>query len=305
MNQNKIDQLKPSNLFFNLPLYSEIKITADEAYEAREHLNYHELKIGRVNHVQRSIKIDGYNPIIKEQTTYKVVSASDLDIGDKLIFGGGGLVKITLYCTRSDHEFHFFILSRAKDNEFFTNYMAGDEEMIREELKKEVYIMKIGQYPSLAEFHVSDYKKYRSLLPDEKLKELVKGCRLSASGVGIGSFVYLRRIFEYLIFDAFEAGRQDNADFQMEAFKNLRMVEKIDLVQDYLPPLLVEHRSVYGILSSGLHELSEDFCNEHFPILRTGIELILNQKLHTLQRSQKEEKFKKDVGQLVKAVKNS
>ena len=48
---------------------------------------------------------------------------------------------------------------------------------------------------------------------------------------------------------------------------------------------------VYGILSKGVHELSEDECKEYFTVLRESIEMILDEKLERL----KKEKRKKEI----------
>ena len=63
-------------------------------------------------------------------------------------------------------------------------------------------IFKIGQYPSIAEISQPELKKYRAVLTKEKYAELNRGVGLIAHGVGIGAFVYLRRIFEDLIEEA-------------------------------------------------------------------------------------------------------
>ena len=59
-----------------------------------------------------------------------------------------------------------------------------------------------------------------------------------------------------------------------------KMSEKIDLLgTDYLPEIMVNNKEIYGILSKGIHELSEKECIENFPILFNSIEVILETKL--------------------------
>jgi hypothetical protein len=69
------------------------------------------------------------------------------------------------------------------------------------------------------------------------------------------------------------------------------MVEKIELLQSYLPPLLIEMKFIYSIMSKGVHSLSEEECLEYFKPLRVGIELILEQKLEHLREAQKLQKI--------------
>jgi hypothetical protein len=78
-------------------------------------------------------------------------------------------------------------------------------------------------------------------------------------------------------------------------FTNKRMNEKIQFLRDYLPALLVKNAASYGILSDGLHNLSEEDCLAFFPILRTGILLILQQDIERKARAASETEFSKAV----------
>jgi hypothetical protein len=51
----------------------------------------------------------------------------------------------------------------------------------------------------------------------------------------------------------------------------------------------VEHKVLYAILSKGIHELSEEECLQAFPVVRLGIELILDEKI---EQQEKERKIK-------------
>ena len=151
---------------------------------------------------------------------------------------------------------------------------------------REGSIQKVGQSPSIADLHTGGVKKYRKILGDEKYREFTKAIGLHAHGIGIGAFVYLRRIFEDLIGstrkEAEKAQGWDN-----EAYASGRMNEKIQLLHGRLPSFLVENRSIYSILSLGLHELGERVCLEIFEPLRVGIELILDEKLEQQERAAK------------------
>lgn len=171
---------------------------------------------------------------------------------------------ITFVCSRDkEHERLFFVV-KVKDNQ----------------------IGKIGQYPSLADLHLPDVQKYRKVLTDEKHREFVRGIGLAAHGIGIGAFVYLRRVFEHLVEEAHmraaAAGMFDNA-----AYDDAKMDARIKMLAGYLPGFLVENRSLYVILSQGIHALSEDECLQHFDVVRVGIELILDEKLQAQQRESK------------------
>lgn len=147
-------------------------------------------------------------------------------------------------------------------------------------------LQKIGQYPSLADIAVPDLQKYRPILGDETFRELSRAVGLASHGVGVGAFVYLRRIFEGLIEKAQqEAATEQNWD--ESSFENSRMDEKIAMLKQHLPRFLVDNRSLYGIMSIGVHTLSEAKCLEAFPIVRVGIELMLDEHLERHAREKK------------------
>lgn len=162
-------------------------------------------------------------------------------------------------------------------------------------------MQKIGQFPSLAALNLYDVKKYSGILDKPKFQELTKAIGLAAHGVGVGSFVYLRRIFEMLVEEAHQLARSPEAWIETgekldeEEFNKARMAEKIQLLHKHLPSFLVENRSLYGILSKGVHELSEQECLAAFPIVRIGIEIILDAKVEQLSRMKKQEAARKAI----------
>lgn len=136
-------------------------------------------------------------------------------------------------------------------------------------------ITKIGQFPNPIKSQFRSINKYKGLL-DNYMDELKTALALSNNNVGVGSYVYLRRVFEKIVFDVFNenktALRIDDKDFFTARFD-----EKIDILKDYLPKFLVENRAIYGILSKGVHELDEEDCNEYFPVLYKSITMILDE----------------------------
>lgn len=155
-------------------------------------------------------------------------------------------------------------------------------------------IFKIGQNPSLAEITDSFVtRKYKKLLSTEKLAEFNKAIGLHSHGVGIGAFVYLRRIFESLIFETHDKVKDEIDGWDESKFFGSKMNEKIVLLKDYLPEYLVENKEIYGILSKGIHELDENFSKEVFPIIQTGLEFILDEKLVEFEKAKKKKENSK------------
>lgn len=154
--------------------------------------------------------------------------------------------------------------------------------------------MKVGQYPSIADADSVKIRKYRKVLSKEQLEGFTIAVRLASAGVGAGAVVYLRRIFESLIEEAHGEASKDSVWLAANAgYKTARVADKVKSLKSYLPSYLVEHHSMYSVLSSGVHDMSEQECNKLFPILRLGIEFILNQKIQKKEELDSIAEFKK------------
>ena len=164
-------------------------------------------------------------------------------------------------------------------------------------------LMKVGQFPSLADFQLPQIEKYRTVLAD-KQSEFHRAIGLAAHGVGVGAFVYLRRIFEQLIEEARKKSVEDS-NLDEETFSKGRMPEKIELLKDYLPAFLVKNKSLYGILSKGIHELTEEECRQYFSIVRNGIEFIPDERLGEKEKIRKIRATEREITQLTTKLKQS
>jgi hypothetical protein len=80
-----------------------------------------------------------------------------------------------------------------------------------------------------------------------------------------------------------------------ESYKKSRMVDKIDLLQEYLPDFLVKNKDLYKILSLGVHGLSEKECLKYFDALKMGIEEILDEKVIASQKKKKRKSVEKSL----------
>lgn len=104
---------------------------------------------------------------------------------------------------------------------------------------------KIGQYPSVADMTFPELDAYKHVISKEDRKELGTAIGLFASGVGAGSYVYLRRILERLVYQAKETAGDVIDD---EKFEQARMSERIKMLDGYLPEVLINNTTIYGIL---------------------------------------------------------
>lgn len=186
-----------------------------------------------------------------------------------------------------DHLFSlYFLCTRDRGHKLYFLFQLKDRTL-----------QKIGQSPSVATLNLYDVKKYSKALDKRYYHELTRAIGLAAHGVGVGSFVYLRRIFEYLIEQA-HAEAFMSTGWNEEEFKISRMSEKIELLSKWLPGFLVQNKSMYGILSKGIHELTEEECLAGFPIVKVGIEIILDAKIHEIEHKKKLEEAQKAIQRL-------
>lgn len=163
------------------------------------------------------------------------------------------------------------------------------------------YFQKIGQHPSIADLTFPQMDKYRKML-GKNSAEFNKAIGLFTHGVGIGSFVYLRRIFECFIEEAHQEAKLD-IQWDEDAFSRCRMDDKIDMLKNCLPSFLVKNRKLYGILSKGIHELTEDECLQYFPIVKTGITLILDEKIREKEKEDEIQQAEKQIAELAGRLK--
>jgi hypothetical protein len=267
-----MNQLEPYNFFFELPLYTKIHVTEANGRD------FMDLMMTKKN-------IDAYNPILKQQTTFVIVRnpwSNKSQLTRDRIGAYQGISEFELQCVRNNYRMKIFLN---------VNVIYHDDDQDKIE---ECTVMKIGQYPSIADIHISKIRQYDKVLSNDKLKEITKAVGLAANGVGIGSFVYLRRVFEYLIEESHQIAKTGNGWDEQRYVQN-RMIEKIDQLNNHLPSFLVENKNLYSILSKGIHELEENECLEYFEAVKVGIELILDEKVEEYNKMKKIEEAKKRI----------
>lgn len=174
--------------------------------------------------------------------------------------------------------------------------MTGKEKEISEQyehLKYCLILEKVGQEPSMADLQMFDIEKYRQVLSSDKFSDFSMASGLYASGVGCGSLLYLRRIFESIVIEAQNKCCQ-LSNWNDEEYLKKRFNEKIEYLEMLGERIIPEELSdvkekIYGWLSKGIHELSEQESMELFQHLKYSIELILDEKI---ARKEKEAKLK-------------
>lgn len=243
--------------------------------------------------------VDGYNPVERCDSTFTLYCGIYYTVQSSM---GGCSIGVS-YVSGKHEKFNTYeLILRCKRYGTFLHYLIHIE-YAEDDKDNIISISKVGQYPSVADFHIGQLRKYGKILPKDKMREFTKAIGLAANGVGIGSFVYLRRIFEYLVFEAFEVAKDRNKEFDIDGFTTARMNEKIQMLSGFLPDFLVENHIIYGILSKGIHELSEEDCKKYFTILRESIEMILDEKLEAHQKELKKASIKQTLSQITGQLK--
>lgn len=190
-----------------------------------------------------------------------------------------------------------------------------DEQMAEELYNKHfssLLLIKVGQFPSLRDLQLFDTKKFRNIL-GKKYSDYTLALALYADGIGAGAFVYLRRILESLVEEIHQACAKECSEkaaagtgtlFDETAYGRLHFNERIDYLekefsQKIIPDELNDIRGrIYGVISKGVHELSEDDCLRLFPAARFIIDSLLEEKIQQREKQERLSAFKKQFSEI-------
>ena len=166
------------------------------------------------------------------------------------------------------------------------------------EVEGYVILKKIGQYPSMKDMQFFECKEYKNILGDN-YKDYTMALGLNASGVGCGSFMYLRRVFEFIV-EKMHKECLNQGGWEEEEYERKHFNERIKMLEKYkkckiIPDELNEVRKkLYGVLSDGVHESTEDDCKKLFPFLKCAIDIMLNEEVKRKKDAVELSKFKKE-----------
>ena len=163
-------------------------------------------------------------------------------------------------------------------------------------------VRKIGQYPSIADLSFPELKEYKKVLTKEDMSELRRAIGLHAQGIGVGSYVYIRRILERVIDKAKDMAVADGKVVPDE-YSQKKVAERIKMLGDYLPEVLVKNTTIYGIISKGIHELSEEDCIQYFPVLKECIMMILEKWEQERKKAESEKQLSAALTKIASRIK--
>ena len=215
--------------------------------------------------VTGSIQVDAYCIHCAQDSIFKRFSG-DVDFDRRKKVAAASSSRVEIYPVR--YGYHFVSLTcQRRASHVYTFAFFCSPTMIK----------KIGQDPTFEDISGAEIARFRSVLDNLDFRELRAAGGLASHNLAVASYVYLRRIFERLI-------QSHHAEYgPVEGFDGMRMDDKIKSLSKNLPEVLVKNAKIYGILSSGIHELTEEQCVKHFPVLRAAIIAILEEDLQRKQ----------------------
>ena len=146
-------------------------------------------------------------------------------------------------------------------------------------------IEKVGQFPP---WSIKIEKNLKKLL-GEYSEYYKKGKTCESQSYGIGAFAYYRRIIEDIIGELLELipnlmtgeelQKYNEALEKVRGTKNTQ--DKIAFVKDLLPPILIPEqfnplKTIYDVLSTGLHGRTDDECLNDAELIRTSLIFLVN-----------------------------
>jgi hypothetical protein len=282
--------------FLSVPLYREIEFISEEVWNIYEIMYFKRTLDSYCIECQKESTFQGVTP---ERPAYlirdKALAFRRKAVGASLAPPNidGGTFKVILKCTRNTiHQHYHFFLVRHGFKKVKNGFIDAG------------FFQKVGQYPSYGDLHIPKLKKYSKVLSQKDLGELTRAVGLASHDVGVGSYVYLRRVFESLIEEAHDIAKSDK-NWDDDKYKTSRMADKIKMLEKHLPEFLVQNPQMYSLLSKGVHEMTEDECLKYFNTLKIGIELILDEKIEYKEKQLKIKEAEKDLQKAFKKTKEN
>lgn len=187
-----------------------------------------------------------------------------------------------MYCARdARHQFVMYLNVRSPRLQDVLEAEEGSAQQAAVEL------MKVGQFPSLSDIQIGTLKQYEEGMTGQQRREFVRAINTSAHGFNVAACVHYRRVFESVLFDARDELMKETGAAKWPEFDRMRTDERISALKAYLPQFMVEHPHLYGILSKGVHELTEEECGEAMPVLRQAIELMIEDRVDAKRRAKR------------------
>lgn len=266
-------------------LYDRLTVVPSDLYELKSFLN-------------KGTTIRTYCKDCKDNSVFNCKKSNFVDISEQIIKpipNASPQERILIQLIRNNKFINLvYDCAKKEEHKYTYNLVLGCDVK-----NKDYYIMKIGQYPSYADIEIPNIKKYKKILGDEKYKEYKRAMALYSCNVGVGSFVYLRRIIEKLVLvDAYKEALKDDKGIK-DKLNGKRFNEKMELLKEYLPDTLSDFEPyLYPILSKGVHEFKEEECLKYFMVVKGAIDLILSDILYKIDTEKAKSETTKELSRI-------
>ncbi|MBE6034130.1 MAG: hypothetical protein E7222_05450 [Clostridiales bacterium] len=304
-----IGEVTVNDIFFKLQLYKKVKVdwknfVTKDITEVTDWENC--ITVGYEVCISSEVKtllqllswnypIYGYCPHCKKNTamnTHKNSTDDNIKIEESVWSYGDGAWEDEDFEDLSEIKMKAYLSGLFKNGGFHEKYFQCPmcRNIFRISLKidmtedDELLIRKVGQYPTLRDFSEIYTNRFDKILKKRDIREdYIAGLTTHDEGHNIAAYVYLRRIIEKLMLQIYQ---NTDRTLELQEFKARRFEDKIKELKDELPKLLQDKR-LYEIVSAGIHQLSEEECAEHYPVLLDAVELILIEE----EKKQKEKEL--------------
>ena len=134
-------------------------------------------------------------------------------------------------------------------------------------------------------------KKYQKndWINKQDFSQLYKAETCASSGYYVAAYTYMRCVYESLLLSVF---KQNQADIGIseDDFRRKRSDEKLKDIKKYLAIDDEIYLPLYGLLSAGIHAMSEEQCCEDYTILKPILlEILAEQKAKKEKESKRKE----------------
>lgn len=164
-------------------------------------------------------------------------------------------------------------------------------------------VTKITQYPSLFDVSRDELKKYQKndLIDKVSFSQLYKAETCASSGYYVAAYTYMRRVYETMLLSVFKQYEQE-IGITEDNFRKLRSDEKLKSIKNYLAIDDEIYIPLYGLLSAGIHAMTEEQCCEDYTVLKPILlEILAEQKAKkekAAKRKELKELFAKRKGEM-------
>ncbi len=275
-----------SALLLLTPLYRSIEIDEDRDAAFMERLQFGEVQYDahcvecRKSSIFKTMRDDKAPSIVSSNPVpWKRSEVIKKRIASLVFEGKFFAVHAT--CQRHDHLQTFI---------FTIDRTGGYQDKPRQ-----VFLKKIGQWPSFEDMAGPEGEKFKALL-GSYYSEFKKAGGLISHGMAIAAFLYLRRVFESLVERhrvSFEASTGS-----ISGYSQMDMKGRIKALKSTLPSRVVENASVWSILSKGVHELSEEECAAYFPPVRAAIIAMLEEDFERQEKAKADEALRLELAKI-------